>query len=82
MDTDKPIEAMTFEEALERLEGVALALEQGDVALEEALQQYELATKLKQRLFQQLAAAEEKVKVATESEDGGLALADLDVAEE
>ena len=78
---DRPIDELSFEEALERLEEVALALEQGEVALEEALQRYEYAMQLKERLLSQLQAAEEKVKKAIQAENGDVQVGEFDVNE-
>jgi exodeoxyribonuclease VII small subunit len=68
--TEKPIEQMTFEEALAELEGVVTRLERGDVALDESIAMYERGAKLRARCQQKLAEAEEKVSRITLG-DGG-----------
>ncbi len=68
--TDKPIEAMTFEEALAELESVVTRLERGDVALDESIALYERGAALRKRCGDKLAEAEEKVSRITVG-DGG-----------
>ena len=68
--TEKPIEQMTFEEALAELEGVVARLERGDVALDESIALYERGAALRKRCQDKLAEAEEKVSRITLG-DGG-----------
>lgn len=68
--SDKPVEQMTFEEALAELEGVVNALERGDVALDDSIALYERGARLRARCQQKLAEAEEKVSRITLG-DGG-----------
>ena len=68
--TEKPIERMTFEEALAELEGVVARLERGDVALDESIALYERGAQLRKRCQDKLAEAEEKVSRITLG-DGG-----------
>ena len=68
--SEKPIEQMTFEEALAELEGVVTRLERGDVALDDSINLYERGAQLRARCQQKLAEAEEKVSRITLG-DGG-----------
>ena len=68
--TDKPVEKMSFEEALKELETVVGRLERGEVALEESIALYERGAALKARCEKKLAEAEEKVSKITLSAEG------------
>ncbi len=68
--TEKPVEEMTFEEALRELEAVVGKLERGDVALEESIDLYDRGAKLKARCERKLAEAEEKVARITLNAEG------------
>ncbi|WP_210530092.1 exodeoxyribonuclease VII small subunit [Rubellimicrobium arenae] len=68
--SEKPINEMTFEEALAELEGVVTRLERGDVALDDSIRLYERGAALRARCQQKLAEAEEKVSKITLG-DGG-----------
>lgn len=68
--TDKPVEDMTFEEALRELESVVGRLERGDVALEDSIALYERGAALKARCERKLAEAEEKVARITLNAEG------------
>jgi exodeoxyribonuclease VII small subunit len=56
-------EDLPFERALERLEAIVARLEQGDLALEEALAVFEEGVALSRRCAAQLDAAERRVEV-------------------
>jgi len=47
--SDKPIEEMTFEQAMAELEAVVDQLDRGDVALDESIKLYERGALLKKR---------------------------------
>jgi exodeoxyribonuclease VII small subunit len=68
--TEKPVETLSFEDALKELESVVGRLERGDVALEESIALYERGAKLKARCEAKLAEAEEKVAKITLNADG------------
>ncbi|NIY71532.1 exodeoxyribonuclease VII small subunit [Marivivens donghaensis] len=68
--TEKPVEEMSFEEAMKELENVVNRLERGDVALEESITLYERGAKLKARCETKLKEAEEKVAKITLNADG------------
>jgi exodeoxyribonuclease VII small subunit len=65
MSGEKPIEEMSFEEAIKALEQVVTALDRGDVALEESIKLYERGAALKARCEAKLKEAEEKVAQIT-----------------
>lgn len=68
--TDKPVEDMSFEEAMAELEAVVGQLERGDVALEASIALYERGARLKARCEVKLKEAEEKVAAITLDQDG------------
>ncbi|QQA43023.1 exodeoxyribonuclease VII small subunit [Pelagovum pacificum] len=68
--SDKPVEEMTFEEAMKELEAVVSRLEHGDVPLEESISLYERGAALKARCSEKLKEAEEKVAKLTLDADG------------
>jgi exodeoxyribonuclease VII small subunit len=68
--TDKPVDEMSFEEAMAELEAVVGQLERGDVALEASISLYERGAKLKARCEVKLKEAEEKVAAITLDQDG------------
>ena len=68
--TDKPVETMSFEEAMAALEQVVGALERGEVPLEQSIALYERGAALKAHCEARLKAAEEKVAKITLG-DGG-----------
>ncbi len=57
----KPVEEMSFEEAMAELEAVVAKLERGDVALDASIGLYERGAALKARCEAKLKEAEEKV---------------------
>ncbi|MFC2966946.1 exodeoxyribonuclease VII small subunit [Acidimangrovimonas pyrenivorans] len=58
----KPVEKMSFEEAMAELEQVVGQLERGDVPLEESIKLYERGAELKAHCETKLKSAEEKVE--------------------
>ena len=68
--TDKPVEEMSFEEAMRELEAVVGQLERGEVALEESIRLYTRGADLKARCEVKLKEAEEKVAAITLDRDG------------
>ena len=67
--TDKPIDEMSFEEALRAFEQVVARLD-GDVALEESIALYERGAALKARCEAKLKEAEEKIAQITLDANG------------
>ena len=68
--SDKPIDEMTFEEAMRALEAAVGQLERGDVPLEESIRLYERGAALKARCEAKLKEAEEKVAQITLDAEG------------
>ncbi|EAR50617.1 exodeoxyribonuclease VII, small subunit [Oceanicola granulosus HTCC2516] len=70
MSSDRPVEEMSFEEAMKELEAVVGKLEHGEVPLEESISLYERGAALKARCEAKLKEAEEKVARLTLDADG------------
>ncbi len=68
--TDRPVDKMSFEEAMAELEQVLGQLERGDVALDDSIKLYERGAALKARCETKLKEAEEKVAAITLDADG------------
>lgn len=66
----RPIDTLTFEEALAELEAIVRALESGQGRLEEAVAQYERGAALRAHCDRLLAAAEQKVQAIVEGAAG------------
>jgi exodeoxyribonuclease VII small subunit len=71
----RPIDTLSFEEALAELEGIVRKLETGQGRLEEAVADYERGAALRKRCEALLADAEQKVQAIVEA-PGGLTLRD------
>lgn len=67
---ERPVEEMSFEEAMRELEAVVDQLERGDVALNRSIALYERGARLKKRCEDALNAAEQKVAAITLDSDG------------
>ena len=67
---DKPVNKMSFEQAMKELETVVDQLERGDVALDASITLYERGAALKKRCEDELKRAEEKVATITLDGDG------------
>ncbi len=61
--SEKPIDGMTFEEAMAALEQVVSSLEKGEVPLEQSIALYERGAALKAHCAAKLKDAEEKVEM-------------------
>jgi exodeoxyribonuclease VII small subunit len=61
--SEKPVETMSFEEAMAALEQVVGALERGEVPLDQSIALYERGAKLKAHCAAKLSEAEEKVEL-------------------
>ena len=68
----KPVEDMSFEEALKELEGIVRKLEAGEAPLEESIAIYERGAALKSYCEARLKKAELKVEQIVQSADGGV----------
>ncbi|MDI3299164.1 MAG: exodeoxyribonuclease VII small subunit [Bacillota bacterium] len=64
------LEALGFEEALERLEATVRRLEEGELGLEEAMRLYEEGVRLRQLCDRRLREAEGRIEQLIESSDG------------
>jgi exodeoxyribonuclease VII small subunit len=72
-DKQEPaIEAMSFEEALNELQGLVKALEKGEAKLDEAIRAYERGAALKQHCERKLREAQAKVDKIVFTSDGSL----------
>jgi len=58
-----PGEKPNFEEALEKLEGIVQALEEGEIGLSEALDRYEQGVKLLRRAYDLLEHAQRRIEL-------------------
>ncbi len=67
---DKPVEEMSFEEALRGLEEIVTRLERGDVPLDESITLYERGDLLKKHCEARLNAAQMRIEAIRLSEDG------------
>jgi exodeoxyribonuclease VII small subunit len=66
----RPIDTLSFEEALAELEGIVRKLETGQGRLEEAVADYERGAALRKRCEALLAEAEQKVQAIVEATGG------------
>lgn len=68
--TPRPVESLSFEEALAELEGIVKALEGGQGRLEEAVGAYQRGAALRKHCEAKLAEAEMRVQAITEGPAG------------
>lgn len=73
---------LTFEEASQRLETIVQRLEQEELSLDEALNLFEEAISLANYCRKKLTAAEQRLSVLLEKENGELVLEPLSLPEE
>lgn len=66
----RPVDTLSFEEALAELEGIVKKLETGQGRLEEAVADYERGAALRKRCEALLAEAEQKVQAIVEAAGG------------
>lgn len=66
------IRRMSFEKALEELEGIVKQLEGGEVGLEDSIVTYDRGTLLKRHCEDKLAAAREKIEQIELAPDGSV----------
>lgn len=67
---NKPVDKMSFEEALAELEGIVRQLETGDVELEKSIAIYERGAALKAHCEARLKSAELKVEQIVQGTNG------------
>ena len=70
METDQPVESLTFEAALGELERIVGRLESGDTPLDEAIALYERGSQLRQRCAERLDAAQARIEAIRLGADG------------
>lgn len=68
--SEKPVEEMSFEEAMKELERVVDALDGGEVPLEDSIALYQRGDALRKRCDKLLKEAEEKVHAITLDAEG------------
>lgn len=68
--SEKPVEQMSFEEAMAALEEVVSQLERGDVELEASIRLYERGAALKAHCEKKLKEAQEKVEAIMLDQNG------------
>ncbi|MGN6376532.1 MAG: exodeoxyribonuclease VII small subunit [Sphingomonas sp.] len=70
MNADRPIEDLSFEEALRELERIVGQLESGDTPLAEAIELYERGNRLRRRCADRLDAAQARIEAIRLDADG------------
>lgn len=76
---ETPVEALSFEAALQELEQVVGELERGDVALDESIRLYERGAALRGHCQKKLEEAEAKVALITQGTDGRVAARPVEI---
>lgn len=69
-DAHADVKSLSFEKALQELEGIVTKLERGDVPLEESIAAYERGEALKAQCSRLLSAAEARVEKIRLNADG------------
>jgi exodeoxyribonuclease VII small subunit len=77
MTTRKKVETLSFEQSMQELETIVSKMEQGDLPLEDALQNFERGILLARLSQQKLKDAEQKVQILM-SQNGQATLLDFD----
>lgn len=67
---EQELQALSFEQAMDKLESIVSRLESGDVALEQAIELYQEGMKLSQLCDQKLTQVERKIEMLVEEEQG------------
>jgi len=78
MTTSKPIDTLSFEDALGELETIVRGLEKGDTKLDDSIQSFERGTALKKHCEKKLQDAQAKIEKITVSADGSISTQPLD----
>jgi exodeoxyribonuclease VII small subunit len=76
MTSRKKTDALSFEQAMQELESIVINMEQGELPLEDALQQFERGIALARLSQQKLKDAEQKVQILM-SQNGQTSLIDF-----
>ena len=80
--SEKEVEKLSFEEALQRLEILVRELESGRIKLDDAVAAYEQATALKKLCEEKLKAAQLKIEKLEVSGNGEMKAVPLDAQED
>ncbi|MGN6820896.1 MAG: exodeoxyribonuclease VII small subunit [Sphingomonas sp.] len=67
---DTPIDDLSFEDALKRLEEIVRQLESGEAKLDDAIRLYEEGTHLRQKCTERLDAAQARIEAIRLDSDG------------
>jgi len=67
---DTPIDDLSFEDALKRLEEIVRQLESGEAKLDDAIRLYEEGTRLRQKCTERLDAAQVRIEAIRLDSDG------------
>ena len=78
MNATKPIDALSFEDALGELETIVRGLEKGDTKLDDSIQAFERGTALKKHCEAKLKDAQSKIEKITVTADGQIQTQPLD----
>lgn len=78
MTATKPIDTLSFEDALAELETIVRGLEKGDTKLDDSIQAFERGTALKKHCEKKLQDAQAKIEKITVSADGSISTQPLD----
>lgn len=79
MAAKKTAKAMTFEEGLERLEGIAAQMEKSELPLDDLLKLYEEGMKLSSDLTQKLDEIDGRMQEVQAGKDGAPVISQTDV---
>lgn len=71
-NAERPVEALSFEEAMKELEALIERLDRGDLPLDESIRLYQRGALLRSHCLERLRDAEEKVAAITLDSDGAL----------
>ena len=74
-----PLEQLSFESALQELEGIVARLEQGEVDLEDSIALYERGQALKSHCEKKLKAAESRLEKIVQGAGGAVSTEPLDL---
>ena len=75
--SSRPVESLTFEEALARLEEIVRLLERGEAPLDQSIDLYQEGDRLKRHCESRLKAAQARIERISLGEDGRPAAATL-----
>lgn len=81
MAAQKPVSALSFEDALGELETIVKGLERGDIGLEDSIKAYERGSELRAHCETKLRDAQAKIEKISVAKDGKLSTQPLDPEE-